>query len=125
MAKHAFKSHDGMVRYVARHLKQRFYQDIRARAGGFRPPERLGQPAVGGGYVPDVTMLAKGREFHVLEVETADSLGERGTEDKWRLLAEHASERGGSFWVVVPEGTRPLAEGKLSSLDLEARVWEV
>jgi hypothetical protein len=114
-----------MVTYVARHLKRRFYQDIRARAAGFRPPEQLSQQVAGTVYLPDVTMLAKGHEFHVLEVETRDSLQARDTQDKWRALAEHATSRGGRFWVVVPRGARPLVESKLASLDLEARVWEV
>jgi len=125
MPKRRSKSHDGMVRYVAKHLRQRFYQDIRARVGGFLPPDGLPRPPAGTVVVPDVTMLAKGHELNVLEVETADTLAARETEEKWRASAAHAATRGGRFWVVVPQGVRPVAEGKLASLNLEARVWEV
>ncbi len=115
-----------MVRHAARHLKQRFYQDVRARVLGFPTPEGVGgEGGSGTGCLPDITMIARGSEFHVLEVETPDTLEERRTQERWRLLASHARRRGGSLWVVVPAGCRDRAEGRLRSLDLEARIWEV
>ncbi|MBE0617538.1 MAG: hypothetical protein IH608_06390 [Proteobacteria bacterium] len=119
-------SHDGMVRHVARHLKQRFYQDIRARAPGFRVPERVSEGGNNGAaWLPDVTMIAKGSQLHVLEVETPETLSERQTQERWRLLARHARQRGGSLWLVVPSGFRAEAANRLQSLALEANIWEV
>ena len=123
MARNGSKKHDRMVEYVARHLKQRFYDDIRAHADGFHPPAKVenGQEDL----VPDVTMVARGAKLHVLEVETSETLKSAGTAKKWQALARHAEQRGGRFWVVVPRGSSDTAVSKLRSMNVQAKVWEV
>jgi len=125
MGKRRTASHEGMVGHVARHLKQRFYQDVRARALGFRAPDRVSLDADGAAWLPDVTMVARGDEFHVIEVETPETLATPQTQERWGPLARYANQRGGSFWLVVPAGLRDAAEDRLRSLDVEARIWEV
>ena len=125
MSQNPSKKHDLMVEYVTRHLKQRFYDDIRARVPGFRPPARVEHPAAKKPVVPDVTMRAKGAQLHVLEVETPETLRRAETARKWKALAGHAEQSGGDFWVVVPQGTSASAMKKLQAMDVRARVWEV
>jgi len=117
MARNGSKKHDQMVEYVARHLKQRFYDDVRADAEGFRPE----QPAL----APDVTMVARGAKLHVLEVETPETLKRTDTARKWQVLARQAEQGGGRFWVVVPRGASDVAVKKLRSRNVPAQVWEV
>lgn len=125
MARNGIKQHDQLVEYVARQLKQRFYDDIRAHADGFRPPAKVesapDQPAV----VPDVTMVARGAKLNVLEVETPETLNHADTTGKWKALARHAEQRGGEFWVVVPQGASGSALDTLRAAELQARVWAV
>jgi hypothetical protein len=125
MARNGIKQHDQLVVYVARQLKQRFYDDIRAHADGFRPPAKVesapDQPAV----VPDVTMVARGAKLNVLEVETSETLNHADTTGKWQALARHAERGGGHFWVVVPQGASAAVMSKLRSVDVQAKVWEV
>jgi hypothetical protein len=118
-------NHDQMVEHVARHLKKRFYRDIRAKVGGFPPPERItnGSPELG--QAPDVTVAAHGDNHHLFEIETPDSIPRATTRDKWFLFAQNAVKHNVDFWIVVPKGTRKHAERKLRNLNLKARVWEV
>ena len=125
MARNGSKKHDQMIEHVARHLKQRFYEDIRAHAEGFRPPARFESAQEQSALVPDITMVARGSELHVLEVETPETLKHAGTTRKWQALARHAEQNGGRFWVVVPGGARDSAVSKLRSADVQAKVWEV
>ena len=119
------KKHDLLVEYVARHLKQRFYDDVRARAEGFRPPARVEHGLEAPPVVPDVTMVARGAKLNVLEVETPETLRRAETARKWAALAHHAEQRGGRFWVVVPRGTSESARKKLHSAAVNAQLWEV
>lgn len=125
MARNATPKHDQMVEYVARHLKQRFYDDIRAHAEGFRPPARVENGRDPAELVPDVTMVARGTQLNVLEVETPETLERTDTARKWQALARHAEQRGGRFWVVVPQGASGSALDTLRSAEVQARVWEV
>ena len=119
------KKHDLMVEYVARQLKRRFYEDIRARSYGYRPPARVPGDSDQGEIVPDVTMVAKGAELNVLEVETPETLRRAETARRLRAVAEHTEKMGGRLWVVVPRGGSSAALKKLRSLEVNAKVWEV
>jgi hypothetical protein len=125
MARDGTKKHDQLVEYVARHLKQRFYDDIRAHTDGFRPPARVEGVPEDQIFAPDVTMLAKGSRLNVLEIETPETLENGNTAKKWQTLSRHAERNGGKFWVVVPQGVSATAMSKLRSLDVQAKVWEV
>ena len=125
MGRAASKRHDQLVEYVARHLKQRFYDDIRAHTDGFRPPVKVENGQEHPTFAPDVTMLAKRSGLNVLEVETPETLENGDTAHRWQTLSRHAERNGGRFWVVVPQGVRETAMSKLRSLDVQARVWEV
>jgi hypothetical protein len=118
------KIHDKIVLHVTQHLKERFYQNIRARLEGFHAPPRLAGPA-SQGHMPDVTSLSRRKGLCIFEVDTPESLSEHQTDEKWTAFARHAADHGGRFWVVVPKGTGPSARGKLEALRLEAKVWEV
>lgn len=117
-------SHDDMVKQVARHLKRRFYRNIRARAGDFPRPEAVTANGEGA-FVPDLMVLARGPQLHILEVETRQSLREKSTREKWSAFARYASELQGKFTLVVPKGSGPQARAQLDDLRLEAVVWEL
>jgi hypothetical protein len=117
--------HDQLVQTVAKHLKQRFYRDIRAKVAGFRYPEGVPSHSDGSGHMPDVTMIAKDEQLNILDVETANSLSDGGRGERWAALARHAGQQKGKFWLVVPKGLRPTAEARLEDLDLDANVWEL
>lgn len=114
--------HDRLVMRVARHLKQRYYRDIRAGAQGFPVPEPVSSgPTL---VTPDVTMVTKLNQMNLFAVETAGTVGGERARTEWTALAEHADRCGGRFWVVVPRGAREAAERKLQELGLTATVWE-
>ena len=117
------EQHDRLVLRAARHLKKRFYKDVRARTGNFDAPEAI--RFNGGGYTPDVTMINKEDRFHIFEVETPDSIEQRPAAQKWKAFADFATQSRSSFWLVVPKGARAVAEARLRDLGVEAGVWEV
>ncbi len=114
--------HDCMVRQAATHLQRRFYRKIRADLSGFPRPAPVAPAAPEEVATPDLT--AEGRQSHVFEVETDDTILHPHTRQQWPLLAAHAARVGAQFWVVVPPGSRAKAEQRLQELELEARVWE-
>ncbi|GAF98431.1 unnamed protein product, partial [marine sediment metagenome] len=115
--------HDRMVRLVANSLMDKGYYDIRAVVPGFENPNRRTWPGTNKGHVPDVT--AHGMQFNILEVETEDSIRDEHTEDQWALFANFARTRYSVFWLVVPAGCKEQAEQRLTSIGIEAKVWEV
>lgn len=116
-------SHEAMVRKVAKHVKQRFFRDIRVRLGGYRPPPVF--HLEGRDLVPDVTMLGKGNRLHILEVETPDSIPAPETRAKWTTFFRQAARNSGTFWVVVPKGNGGEARRLARDLSIEASVWEI
>ena len=116
-------SHEEMLRKVAKHVRQRFYRDVRARLGGYRPPPafRLEDRD----RVPDVTMSGKHNRLHILEVETPDSIPAPETRAKWVTFSRQAARNRGKFWVVVPKGTGEEARLLARDLSIEATVWEI
>lgn len=125
MAANGSRKHRQLVEYVTRHLKQRFYDDIRAHAPGFSPPDPVENGHDLPGLAPDVTMVARGNQLHVMKVETRDTLKQADRPKQWQVLARHAETNGGRFWVVVPQGSSPAAVRTLQALELQAKVWEV
>ena len=119
------RKHDRMVEYVTRHLKQRFYGDIRSRAEGFLPPARVDNTEESRPVVPDVTVVSRGTGLNVLKVETPATLRDADATHRWQTLARHTEGRGGRLWVVVPRGTGDSALEKLQSAAVDAKVWEV
>ena len=113
--------HDRMVFRVARHLKQRYYRDVRASVRGFPAPEPVSSASAP--VTADVTMVTKLDQLNLFAVETAGTIGERAREE-WTALAEHADRCGGRFRVVVPRGSRGSAERQLQEFGLTAGVWE-
>lgn len=116
-------AHDGMVRSAARHLRRRFYRNVRADVREYPTPHRIVSRATGAIEVPDLT--AEGKGVHVFEVETTDSILDPHTAEQWPLFAAYAAERSGKFWIVVPRGAGSEAKSRLQELDLRARVWEM
>lgn len=117
------KSHDELVKQVARHLKRRFYRSIHACAEGFPEPEEVAGD--NGGVRPDVTVLARGSEVHVLEVETPQTLAEAEVARRWAALARFAAGQEGKFTLVVPKGAGGAARSRLQELRIDAGVWEL
>ena len=117
--------HDTLVLNLAKHLKKRFYQDVRASAGGFPSPHAIKPGSGSNGYVPDVTMIARGSQLNFFEVETPESLRNSRSGHKWSAIAEHAKARNGKFWIVVPKGLREEASARIGELRLDASVWEI
>lgn len=125
MAANGSRKHRQLVEYVTRHLKQRFYDDIRAHAPGFSAPDPVENGHEFPDLAPDITMVARGKQLHVMKVETPDTLKQAHRSGHWQVLARHAEQNGGRFWVVVPRGSSPAAVRALQALELQAKVWEV
>ncbi|MBO8183121.1 MAG: hypothetical protein H0Z28_10075 [Archaeoglobus sp.] len=115
--------HDKMVRYVVDYLKDKGFRNIKADISGFDKPNKIIWKTTGEGHIPDVT--AENGSLHIFEVETEDSINDQHTEDQWELFAAYAKKYSAKFWVVVPQGSRDLAEKRLNQLGLIAKIWEV
>ena len=75
------------------------------------------------GDVPDAT--AMGKQLHVYEVETPDSINDEHTERQWTLFAKYAEEQGGQFIVAVSPMNVNDAKDRLKELSLEGTVIAV
>lgn len=118
------RDHDAMVRTVATWLTGNGYRDVRADLPEWpRKPEKITWKHSGEGHVPDAT--AWGEKFHLFEVETADSISGKHTEDQWKLFAAFAAEHDAVFFVVVPRGYAHAARAQLIALGISAQVWEL
>lgn len=123
--KHSSEDHEELVRSLTSYLKKRFYRDIRASIDGFEAPKKIAAASTDRGYVPDVTMIARGDQLHIFAVETPGSIASERSGDEWAAFASYAESRNAAFWVVVPQGSRQAAEARLNAMALTARVWEL
>jgi hypothetical protein len=109
--------HDAMLAKVVAKMREENFTDIRAEIEDLEWPSNIN------GYRPDASGVENGT-LHLVEVETADSLGWTHTAEQWRafspgLLGSHV------FVVVVPPGSSGAAETLKMRLGITARVIEI
>ncbi|PLX42842.1 MAG: hypothetical protein C0608_01910 [Deltaproteobacteria bacterium] len=119
----AFEMHDELVKRMVRHLKQRFYQHIRANIPGYpQPPLIISDENK---YVADVTAGSPTHPKHIFEIELPKSFDDPEAHQRWKVLSDLAEERGGSFRVIVPKGLSKEAREKLEKNKLGITVSEL
>lgn len=118
------KLRENLIRRVVSRLNRGFHS-VRADIVTSRHerPEliRLGSDA----YRPDITAYS-GSELHIYAVETADSIAETESHDRWLAFASYVgdeSER--TFHLVVPSGSRDHVRLWLMQLSIDAEVMTV
>ncbi len=112
--------HDEMVQTVASVLEKKDFQDVRAFVPGFPNPPEIQLTPGGPSYRPDVH--AKSGAEVVIEVETAETLGQEETEQHWKAFSEYCRKTSGLFYLVVTRDATEKAEKRLREMDIEAKV---
>ncbi len=112
--------HDHLLEMLGEWLYGQSLTDVKADLDGFHRPSRITLPGMDEGEVPDAT--AFGTQLQIYEVETADSINDKHTEDQWRLFATYALENNAIFHVVVPPMCMGDARRRLKELSIEAKV---
>lgn len=115
--------HDKMVKYVAKYLESNGFSDVKADISGYDQPAKITWSKTGNGHIPDVSGV--GAKLNIFEVETDDSIDSDHTADQWTLFAAYAKQHNAIFYVVVPQGSKSIADKRLAELDISAEVWEV
>jgi len=119
----AFEMHDELVKKMVRHLKQRFYQHIRANIPGYpQPPLIISDQDE---YVADVTAGSPTHPKHIFDIELPRSFDDPQAHKRWSVLSELAEERGGSFRVIVPKGLGKDVKASLEKKNLNITVSEL
>jgi hypothetical protein len=109
--------HDRLVGLIAGTLLRRGERGLKANVSGYPRPDPIRWKGDRLGHYPDLTA-----EGLVVEVETAELLGDEQTAQRWKLSAGYADRTEAAFIVVVPRGSEADAQHLLDVLGLEAQV---
>ena len=119
MAKRKSQSdHDRMLQAVAVHLTSEGWAKVMADVRSYDRPAKIVWKRPNDGHIRDVT--AHGI---IVEVETADSIGNAHTAEQWRLFAAYAEQHDQASVVVVPTGSKAATKRRLRELGVSAEVW--
>lgn len=112
--------HDEMVQTVASVLEKKEFQEVRAFVPGFPSPPEIQLTPGGPSYRPDVHARS-GAEV-LIEVETAETLKRKESEQHWKAFSEYCRRTSGLFYLVVTQEATEKAEKRLREMDIEAKV---
>jgi len=111
--------HDHMIRQLVDNLIGKGYQEIRAAVlpefTDMRPL-RLYSDEAEMYFSPDVTALHNDN-LMLFEVETGDSIFAPSTQVELRTFASYAAENQASFYLVMSEQDRTLADATLEEIE--------
>jgi len=115
------QEHQDLVSMMVRHFEMEGYTAIKADILGMPKPAII--YGTNSDHVPDLTAM-KDDTFIILEAETSSSILDDHTVSQWSLFADAAREAGGEFHVVVPKGSRGIAEQRAANVGIAIdTVW--
>ena len=115
------QEHQDLVSMMVRHFKKERYTAINADIPGMTKPAII--YGTNRNHVPDLTAM-KSSTFIILEAETSDTILDDHTTSQWSLFADAARKAGGEFHVVVPKGSRSVAEQRAADLGISIdTIW--
>ncbi len=114
--------HDQLVQSVVEALKDLGYDEIKAVIEGYQRPGNL--PCYGRIHEPDAIASGRDSQAVVVEVETTESINSSRTAIDWKLTFEFCRQQNKRFVVVVPAGSKAIAEERVRKLGMEASVLE-
>lgn len=116
-------NHGLLIKNVVKILKKGKFVQIKAKIPGFDKPETIGKEANGKGYIPDITAR---RDIEVIfEIETKNSLGNRYTDVKWKVLDKYARENNKTFYIIVPQGLAKSVQERAFQLKIFPKVMVI
>ena len=115
--------HDRLVKKVVDLLGDKGYENIKADLSDFEKPKKIVWQSTGEGRIPDVTVFKD--DFRIFEVETADSVEDEHTAEKWKLFSSYAEVNDAMFYVVFPKGAVEMVKKRIKELGVDACLWEI
>ena len=107
------QEHQDLVSMMVRHFEKEGYREINADIPGMTKPAII--YGTKRNHIPDLTAMKNGT-FIILEAETSSTIFDDHTISQWSLFADAARKASGEFHVVVPKGSRSVAEQRAVNL---------